>query len=236
MVEIIQVPVKSVWHHLWLFAHICRIRFEAHIICFHLYNIQIGLPLAIIHPEIHFTLVDSVGKKLRAIDEMADELGIDNVSTYHGRAEEMIDLYPKNFKNQFDICVGRSVAALPKFCFWINGLLKKESGKLLYIIGGELENIVEDNILVDVEISELLGSVDKGYSDKRALLFGESDVNLIAVNSGETKQKRGKPGTGRHRKKSISKKKTLPKGAWAKRDNSAPKQRGAENFRRYSVN
>ena len=98
MVEIIQVPVKSVWHHLWLFAHICRIRFEAHIICFHLYNIQIGLPLAIIHPEIHFTLVDSVGKKLRAIDEMADELGIDNVSTYHGRAEEMIDLYPKNFK------------------------------------------------------------------------------------------------------------------------------------------
>ena len=197
-----------------------------------------GLPLAIIHPNIDFTLVDSVGKKLKAIEEMADELSLDNVSTYHGRAEEMIDLNPKMFQNKFDVCVGRSVAALPKFCFWINGLLKKDQGKLLYIIGGELEDIVQDNALSDVEISQILGDSNQKYSDKRALLFSEADVNDIAMASGERKQKRSAPGTGKNRKKSNIERKSdkLVKGAWTKRDNSAPKQRGAENFRRFTVN
>ena len=196
-----------------------------------------GLPLAIMYPEIDFTLVDSVGKKLKAIDEMADELSLENVSTYHGRAEEMIDLNPQQFRNTFDVCVGRSVAALPRFCFWINGLLR-DNGKLLYIIGGELDDVVQDKAKGDIEISRILGDTEQKYSDKRVLLFGEADVKDIAIASGEKKEKRGAPGTSRHRKKSNIQRNSnkLAKGAWARRDSNEPKQRGAEDFKRYTVN
>ena len=194
-----------------------------------------GLPLAIVNPSVEFTLVDSVGKKIRAVSEMIDELGLDNVCTYVGRAEEIIDLQPK-LRQNFDICVGRSVTALPRFCFWIAGLLKKEHGKLLYIIGGDVEKIVQESTSADVKISNILGG--DNYSDKNVLLFSEENVETIAAGSGEKKQKRGAPGTGRHRKKSNVTKsnKKLVKGAWAKRDNSERKQRGAEDFKRYSVN
>mmetsp|Transcript_25626 Transcript_25626/g.38301 ORF Transcript_25626/g.38301 Transcript_25626/m.38301 type:complete len:379 (-) Transcript_25626:221-1357(-) len=195
-----------------------------------------GLPLAIVLPQVNFLLVDSVGKKLRAVEEMVEELGLDNCVTYHGRAEEMTDLNP-DYRSKFDVCVGRSVAALPKFCFWISELLKKDTGSLLYIIGGELEEMVQDSTLAEVEISSILGG-DKEYSDKKAILFGQPDVTMIADASGEKKIKRGLPGNNKKKKRqknpNDTQKVKLVKGAWAKRDNSAPKQRGAENFRRFS--
>ena len=48
-----------------------------------------GLPLAIACPHASFTLVDSIGKKLRCVEDMASRLGVTNVSFYHGRAENM---------------------------------------------------------------------------------------------------------------------------------------------------
>jgi len=64
-------------------------------------------------------LLDSVGKKLKAIDAMLDELQLDNVCTHHGRVEEIVDdpIKGRKEKNSFDICVGRSVTAMPKFAF-----------------------------------------------------------------------------------------------------------------------
>lgn len=47
-----------------------------------------GIPLAILFPEVHFTLVDSVGKKVRAVQTMARRLQLDNVTAWNGRAEE----------------------------------------------------------------------------------------------------------------------------------------------------
>lgn len=195
-----------------------------------------GLPLAILLPQVNFLLVDSVGKKLRAVEEMVEELGLDNCATYHGRAEEMTDLDPK-YRSKFDICVGRSVAALPKFCFWTSDLLKKDTGSLLYIIGGELEEVVQDSATAEIEISSILGG-DRIYSDKKVLLFGQSDVKVIADSSGEKKVIRGLSGSNKKKKRrkdpSGTRKVKLVKGAWSKRDNSVPKQRGAENFRRFS--
>jgi Predicted S-adenosylmethionine-dependent methyltransferase involved in bacterial cell division len=65
--------------------------------------------------------VDSVGKKLKAIEEIAKELGLNNIKTHHGREEEIVDdlLQCRKYKNSFDICVGRSVTPMPRFCFWI---------------------------------------------------------------------------------------------------------------------
>ncbi len=207
-----------------------------------------GVPLAIIYPDVDFLLVDSVGKKLKAIDEMVAELGLTNVQTHHGRAEEIVDdpLQGRKHKNAYDICVGRSVSALPRFCFWIQDLLKKKknknqgnddgAGRLVYIIGGEVEKNVVSRAIADVEIDDLLEC--EGASDKRVLIIPSSDVLNIAKESGEKKQKRGnrkknnRPTNNRNKgdddggfRKS--------KGKWTQRDNAAPKQRGYENFKRY---
>lgn len=70
-----------------------------------------GIPLAILYTNTEFVLVDSLKKRLHFIDDVLSELGIKNVTTIHGRAEDI----GKNsiYREQFDICVSRAVASLP---------------------------------------------------------------------------------------------------------------------------
>mmetsp|Transcript_553 Transcript_553/g.906 ORF Transcript_553/g.906 Transcript_553/m.906 type:complete len:343 (-) Transcript_553:223-1251(-) len=187
-----------------------------------------GLPLAILFPSVEFTLVDSVGKKLRAVSDMADELSLTNVQTHHGRAELMVDESASLHYQQYDVCVGRSVAALPKFCFWVQDLLNPDDGKLVYIIGGEVEEVVTLRLEDDVPLDSLIGD---GASDKRALILTASSVKEVAKESGEKKQRVGVPGTKR---KSNSKRKNREaRGGWVKRDNAEKKQRGYDDFKRF---
>ncbi len=91
-----------------------------------------GLPLAIVFPETHFTLVDSIGKKIRVIDDIIKSLGLKNVTTINDRAE--------NLNTKFDFILGRAVTALPRFIDWTNTLVrpgKKSSleNGLLYLKG-----------------------------------------------------------------------------------------------------
>jgi 16S rRNA (guanine527-N7)-methyltransferase len=178
-----------------------------------------GLPLAIAYPNVEFLLVDSIGKKLAAVQDMADTLELTNVKIYHGRAEALEE-------KEFDVCVGRSVAAVPTFCYWVQHLLKKDTGHLMYMIGGDIEEELLEQATVDREINDLLDC--PGASDKRVLVFPQPVVKRIAAASGE------KPRIPAKKKVSLKGKKKQPsKGAWTKRDNSAPKQRGYENFKRF---
>ena len=188
-----------------------------------------GLPLAIALPDVDFLLVDSVGKKLKVVEEIAGALALDNVFTHHGRVEDMVDdvLVGRKHRNSYDICVGRSVTSIPRFCFWIKDLLN-DNGKLVYIIGGEVEEEILTKTQADIKIDDLLDQ--EGASDKRILVFNQAHVKAIAKNSGEVKQFRGAVSSRKGPNPSKAKK---TKGAWAKRDNAAPKQRGLENFKRY---
>lgn len=80
-----------------------------------------GLPLALVNPDKHFTLIDSVAKKLRFVDHAAQALELSNVTTLHARAEA-IDLKKMNAP-RFDTIVARAVGQL--------GMLVKSSGHLL---------------------------------------------------------------------------------------------------------
>ena len=62
-----------------------------------------GIPLAILFPEARFTLVDSIGKKIRVVDEVIRATGLNNVRTVHGRAEQV--------GGRFDFVVSRAVTA-----------------------------------------------------------------------------------------------------------------------------
>lgn len=94
-----------------------------------------GIPLAIAFPDSHFTLADSIGKKIKVVEEVAEGLGLRNVSTHYGRVEGLHE--------EFDFIVSRAVAAMPTFVRWVKGKIRKESrhelrNGILYLKGGEL--------------------------------------------------------------------------------------------------
>ncbi|MBI1836728.1 MAG: 16S rRNA (guanine(527)-N(7))-methyltransferase RsmG [Flavobacteriia bacterium] len=95
-----------------------------------------GIPLAILYPNCNFTLVDSIGKKIKVVNEVAAAIGLTNVVGIHERAE--------NIDKQFDFIVSRAVTAMPDFIKWINGKFKKKSvhdlkNGILYLKGGDLK-------------------------------------------------------------------------------------------------
>jgi 16S rRNA (guanine527-N7)-methyltransferase len=136
-----------------------------------------GIPLAVSFPNCEFLLVDSVGKKLVAVDDMVSRLQLSNVQTMHSRAEDI-------HERQFDWCVGRSVASLPQYCSWIQHLLKPTTGKLLYIVGGdvpEASQAEQDSAIHDLFVTAGDGPSNSGrISEKRILLFNASAVKKIA--------------------------------------------------------
>ncbi len=81
-----------------------------------------GIPLAITHSDSQFTLIDSVGKKLKCVDQFATQLGLDNVITLNGRAEEIWkDL---NHREQYDLVVSRATAYFPTLLEYVLPLIK----------------------------------------------------------------------------------------------------------------
>ena len=98
-----------------------------------------GIPLAILFPETHFHLVDSIGKKVKVATEIANAIGLKNVTTRHCRAEEE--------KQLFDFVVSRAVMPLADLLNSIRKNIKKEQHNALpYVLiclkGGELEREV----------------------------------------------------------------------------------------------
>ena len=78
-----------------------------------------GIPLAIFFPETQFHLVDSINKKLKVAAGIAQEIGLQNITVQHTRAEEIKD-------KKFDMVVSRAVAPLKDLWFWSKPLLKKK--------------------------------------------------------------------------------------------------------------
>jgi 16S rRNA (guanine527-N7)-methyltransferase len=94
-----------------------------------------GIPLAILFPEVQFHLVDSIGKKIKVVDEVSEGLELKNVKTTNSRVEEI--------KGEYDFIVSRAVAVMPSFVAWVKGKIAKNSNHelkngILYLKGGDL--------------------------------------------------------------------------------------------------
>jgi 16S rRNA (guanine527-N7)-methyltransferase len=94
-----------------------------------------GIPLAIMFPETQFTLVDSVGKKIKVVQAVAEALSLGNVKAYHKRAEDVSDT--------FDFVVSRAVTRMDRFVPWVQHKIKPKSthalsNGILYLKGGDL--------------------------------------------------------------------------------------------------
>ena len=93
-----------------------------------------GIPLAIMFPEVQFHLIDSIGKKIKVVQEIAFALGLSNVNAQQKRAEEL--------KSQYDFVVSRAVTSFPDFVAITRHLIAKEQHNpipngILYLKGGD---------------------------------------------------------------------------------------------------
>jgi 16S rRNA (guanine527-N7)-methyltransferase len=79
-----------------------------------------GIPLAIFFPKVKFHLVDSIGKKLKVVEAVAQGAGIKNITTEHTRIEDIK-------KRKFDFVVSRAVAPLKDLYNWSRPLLKTQT-------------------------------------------------------------------------------------------------------------
>jgi 16S rRNA (guanine527-N7)-methyltransferase len=79
-----------------------------------------GIPLAIMFPEVQFTLVDSIGKKIKVAQEISAAIQLENIAAFHSRAEEL------KMVGQFDFVITRAVAPLSQLMQWSQKLLKKK--------------------------------------------------------------------------------------------------------------
>lgn len=126
-----------------------------------------GIPLAILFPECHFFLVDSIGKKIKVVKEVAAELGLKNVRAAHERAE--------NIKEKFDFVVSRAVTAMPRFLPWTNNKFLKEQSNsypngIFYLKGGDLTEELQ-GIRQDMEIVDLTKFFDEAFFETKKVVY-----------------------------------------------------------------
>jgi 16S rRNA (guanine527-N7)-methyltransferase len=95
-----------------------------------------GIPLAILFPDCDFLLVDSIGKKIKVVNEVAHSLELKNVKGIHERAEKV--------EGTFDFIISRAVTQMPEFIGWVKNKISKTSNNslpngILYLKGGDLK-------------------------------------------------------------------------------------------------
>lgn len=139
-----------------------------------------GIPLKIAFPHLEIVLLDSLQKRINFLDKVIDELGLENVSTLHGRAEDYARM--SEFREEFDLCVSRAVAnlsVLSEYCIpyvKIGGyFISYKSGNIdeevkqaetsIRVLGGSLENVVKFN-LPNSDIERSFVKINKVVSTK----------------------------------------------------------------------
>ena len=124
-----------------------------------------GIPLAILFPDSHFKLIDSIGKKITVVKEVSQAIGLKNVTAVHGRAE--------NLKEKFHFVVSRAVTQMPVFLRWLKGKFEKEQfnpkhNGVLYLKGGDLS---EELAGMKAEIFELNKFFESEFFETKKVVY-----------------------------------------------------------------
>ena len=125
-----------------------------------------GIPLAILFPETQFHLVDSIGKKIRVVNEVVEGLGLTNVKTTNDRVE--------NVAGQYDFIVSRAVAQMETFVRWVRGHIKKKSiherkNGVLYLKGGDLKE--ELAVFAKAEVIPLSNFYSEDFFETKKVVY-----------------------------------------------------------------
>lgn len=127
-----------------------------------------GIPLAIMQPECHFRLVDSTGKKIKVVNNIARELGLKNVNAQQIRAEKL--------KEKFDFIVSRAVMPLPKFTKLTQKLLSNKQKNalpngIIYLKGGNFPEEIAELDFVHTDVFDISDDFDLPFFETKKLVY-----------------------------------------------------------------
>ena len=148
-----------------------------------------GIPLKIVYPHIQVTLLDSLNKRIKFLEEVVDNLGLTGIETVHGRAEDAAK--KAEYREQFDLSVSRAVANLASLTEYCLPFVKvggkfvsyksvsvdeeiTQSKKAVYVLGGEIGkvekfNLPESDMERSLVIIEKKRSTPKKYPRKAGM-------------------------------------------------------------------
>lgn len=127
-----------------------------------------GIPLAILFPEVQFTLVDSIAKKIKVVNAVTESLGLKNVTAVQCRAETL--------KQKFHFIVSRAVTALPIFKLWVKGKFENDSihphikNGVVYLKGGDLTDEIKASKL-PVKLIEISDYFKEDFFIEKKILY-----------------------------------------------------------------
>jgi 16S rRNA (guanine527-N7)-methyltransferase len=126
-----------------------------------------GIPLAILFPQTHFHLVDSIGKKITVVREVADGLKLQNVNAQQIRAEEI--------KAKYDFIVSRAVTRMKEFYGWVQNKSKDASNHsldngILYLKGGDVDGEL-DELKMPYAVYELSDFFKEEFFETKKVVF-----------------------------------------------------------------
>ena len=126
-----------------------------------------GIPLAIMFPGSYFVLNDSIAKKIKVVADIAEAIGLQNVTANNSRAEEIDE--------KFDFVVSRAVTAFPQFYAWVKGKILRQnknslSNGILYLKGGDLDKELE-NFEKRLKIVEISSFFEEAFFETKKIIY-----------------------------------------------------------------
>lgn len=126
-----------------------------------------GIPLAILFPECHFTLIDSIGKKILVVQEVANQLGLGNVTGKKNRVQEV--------KARFDFILSRAVTAFPDFVQMVRKNVSPLSKNalpngIIYLKGGDFDAEISF-FKASVEIFEISKIFQEPFFETKKVIY-----------------------------------------------------------------
>lgn len=127
-----------------------------------------GIPLAILFPDTQFHLVDSIGKKIKVVQEVSKGIGLENLVSTHARAEQIDD--------KFNFIISRAVTQLKDFYPWVRGKfankpLNKLPNGVLYLKGGDLQEELKDSKLQEVHLYPLSEYFEEDFFETKYVVY-----------------------------------------------------------------
>lgn len=126
-----------------------------------------GIPLAIMFPDTNFYLVDSIGKKIKVVQDVAQQLGLKNVVAEQIRAEQV--------QRDFDFVVSRAVTDLSQFVGWVRGKISdiqyhKLPNGIIYLKGGDLTDEIAP-FRKKVRLFEISDFFNEPYFETKKVIY-----------------------------------------------------------------
>lgn len=133
-----------------------------------------GIPIKIMYPEINVTLLDSLNKRLKFLNNVIEKLELKNISTIHGRAEDIA--HKKEYREKYDLCVSRAVANLSTLSEYCVPFIKNNGKFISYKSSISSDEIIESKKAISV----LGGKITK--EETVHLPYSDMDRIFVIIN------------------------------------------------------